>query len=67
MVASMVIESAVLASAVVAAAVVVPIERLAVVPSPVAGMALPSPLLVQAFGIDKVAVSGFIELAVMPS
>jgi len=61
-VAMSVIESPVLGTSVVAGKTVVPVDKLAVVPSPVAGMALPTPLLVHGLGKDRVAVSGFIEL-----
>lgn len=62
-----VIEPPVLGASVVAGSIVVPIDKLAVVPSPVAGMALPTPLLVQGLGNDKVEVSGFIELMALSS
>lgn len=65
-VAMSVTESPVLGAAVVAGKMVVPVDRLAVVPSPVAGTALPTPLLVHGLGNDMVAVSGFIELMVSP-
>jgi len=61
-VAMSVIESAVLGASVVAGKTVVPVDKLAVVPSSVAGMALPTPLLVHGLGKDRVAVSSFIEL-----
>lgn len=66
-VAMRVIESLVLGASVVAGMTVVPVDRLAVVPSSVAGMALPTPLLVHGVGTDMVAVSGLIELMVSPS
>lgn len=51
----------VLAEIVLAGTVVVPVEREAEAPSSVAGMALPTPLLVQGRGKDIVTVFGFIE------
>lgn len=67
MVAIIVIDSSVVGATVVAGIVVVTIDKLAVVPRPVAGMALPSPLLVHGDGIGIVAVTGLAELEVLPS
>ena len=57
-VAIIVINSPVLGAIVVAGNVVVTVDNLAVVPRPVAGIALPSPLLVHCDGIGMVAVTG---------
>jgi len=65
-VAMRVIESPVLGASVVAEMTVVPVDRLAFVPSSVAGMALPTPLLVHGVGTDIVEVSGLVELVVSP-
>lgn len=56
------IDLPVLGATVVAGNVVVMVDKLAVVPRPVAGIALPSPLLVHCDGIGIVAVIGFSEL-----
>ena len=55
------IESPVVAGIVAAGMTVVPVNKEAEAPSSVAGMALPTPLLVQGRGRDSVAVFGFIE------
>lgn len=59
-VAMTVIGAPVLGATVVAEMVVVTVNKLAVVPNPVAGMALPSPVLVHGEGIGIVLVSGFL-------
>lgn len=64
MVAMTVIDSPVLGATVVSGIVVVTVDKLAVVPKPVAGMALPSPLLVHGDGIGIVAVTGLAEVEV---
>ena len=56
-----------LAGSVVAGKTVVAVVNSAIVPSPVAGIALPSPLLVNGMGVDSVLWSDFIELSVAPS
>lgn len=58
-----VIELLVVAAIVVAGTTVVPVDNVPIVPSPVAGIALPSPLLVKGLGLDMVLVSGLLVLA----
>lgn len=57
-----VIDSLVVAAIVVAGTTVVPVDNVPIVPSPVAGIALPSPLLVKGRGMDIVLVSGLLVL-----
>lgn len=63
-VAMIVMESAVLGVSVVSGIVVVTVDKLPMVPNPVAGIALPSPLLVHGDGMDIVLVSGLMEVEV---
>lgn len=60
------IELSVLKEIVVAGMVRVSIDMMAAVPRPVAGIALPRPLLVQGDGLDIVEVSGFADAGTDP-